>query len=602
MSGSRSRSLAASHGTRAGSDRALERRLGLALWVALATLAVIRLVTAAPGSMAGWGFGLLRFSPEGLGWSAWLLTALALVPALSRPAALTIERVAAARALTRAAPWVLAVAAGFLAWSLPDRLRFVGDFLLRHGSTERSLDPSGLYPQAFPLEVLLHYQLPRALALVLQVEVDFAERLLGALEAGALGLLAVAFARALRQEGVRALAVVTIVLLGGYLGVYTGYGKAIAELALLTAAIAVCGIEAAEDPRWLAPLGVALAVSLTLHRSALAFLPAAAVTWALALRGDSQAWRRPAAWIGFVAPLATLAVMLPRIVTTMRQFDPVHFTPLDAGAGPLGALVAGNRPLDLLNLVAVVSPLGLAIPPLAATLGRRSLATSTGAVLGALALPWIAMTIVIHPPQGMFRDWDNYAAAGVSFSLIVAWLVAVLLAAAPSWRWLSLAAALAAAAPSLQWLAIQADVDRGLERVEAYLEEPPPRAPAERGRIWDFLGIRNAQLGRWDASAEALAHAAETSPSPRILLQWALAEQARGNSRAARGLFQRVITLTPDDARAWFGLAAESWNLGDYEECRRATIALERLRPGSPEARSLLDNLDQVEPHDGQAR
>jgi Flp pilus assembly protein TadD len=142
-------------------------------------------------------------------------------------------------------------------------------------------------------------------------------------------------------------------------------------------------------------------------------------------------------------------------------------------------------------------------------------------------------------------------------------------------------------------------VDRGLARIEAYLAEPPRRGDAERGRVWDFLGIRNAQLGRWDASAAALARAAETSPSPRVLLQWALAEQARGNSPAAREGFRRVTTLAPDDARAWYGLAAESWNLGDYDECRRAALELERLRPGNRDARALLESLEKVRPPDG---
>src|SRR5262249_24891936 len=199
---------------------------------------------------------------------------------------------------------------------------------------------------------------------------------------------------------------------------------------------------------------------------------------------------------------------------------------------------------------------------------------------------WVAMTLAIHPPQGMFRDWDDYAAAGAALSLIAAWW-AVEASRATAWRWLALATGLAAAAPAVTWLAINADVDRGLARVEAYLAEPPRRSDAERAPVWDFLGIRNAQLGRWDASAEAMARAAEISPSPRVLLQWALAEQARGRSQVARDVFRRVTEMRPGDARAWYGLAAESWNLGDYDECRRAVARLEQVNPGSPEARAL---------------
>jgi tetratricopeptide (TPR) repeat protein len=221
----------------------------------------------------------------------------------------------------------------------------------------------------------------------------------------------------------------------------------------------------------------------------------------------------------------------------------------------------------------------------------------------ALAGPWLAMTLLIHPPQGMFRDWDDYAAAGAALSLIAAWLVARAIERAPSRRWLALAAAMAALGPALAWLAIDADVGRGMKRIDAYLAEPPRRSDAERGRIWDFLGIRNAQLGRWNESAEAMAKAAQISPSPRVLLQWALAEQARGSSRVARDAFRRVTEIQPSDARAWYGLAAESWNLGDYDECRRATERLEQVSPGSPEARALFQSLEKVPTrHDQGAR
>jgi tetratricopeptide (TPR) repeat protein len=340
-----------------------------------------------------------------------------------------------------------------------------------------------------------------------------------------------------------------------------------------------------------------VALGLTLHRSALALLPAAGLAWTLALRSGRVRWRTWTPWIALALPLAGLAVMLPRIVATLLRFDAVHFTPLDAPVahGPWAALFTATRWLDLLNLTAMLSPIALTIPLLLLALGRRALRTPTAWLLGTVALPWLVMALAIHPPQGMFRDWDDYAAAGAALSLVAAWLVAETLAEAPPrWGWLALAAPLACAAPTVQWLALHADVDRGLARVAAFLQEPPPRGDAERGKTWDFLGIRNAQLGRWDASAEAMARAAETSPSPRVLLEWALAEQARGNDPVALEGFRRVTRLTPDDARAWYGLAAEAWRLGDYDECRRAALELDRLDPGSPEVARLLDALEKT--------
>ncbi len=547
--------------------------------------------------MWGWGLDLLRFIAPAPGWTLWALAALALVPALSRHALPALE--ALGRALDRSAAlaygaWGAGAAA--LAWAFPDRLRLVGDFLLRFGTAERALKPSALFPQALPLDVLLHYRLARLLDVSLGMDVNTSARLLGALEAALLGVLAVAFARALALRGAVAVAASAVVLFGGYLGMFTGYGKAIAEVALLTAAVAVFGLRVIRAGGGLLAPGACVAVGLVLHRSTLGLLPALALCWAFALREpDARArWSRPAFLLAAALPLAALAVMLPRIVSTFATMDPVHFTPPEVRqqGGILVAMFADARPADLLAVVALLSPLALAAPGVAAALAGRGAKWREGALLLALALPWLAMLLLIHPPQGMFRDWDNFAAAAVTLSLVTAWLVATVVREAPAWAWLCVPVALGAAAPSAQWLMHNADLERGLARVEAYLREAPARSEEERAKTWDFLGIRYAQLDRWDRSAEAMAHAAELAPSPRVLLQWASAEQARGNDAGAQEAYRRLLAVAPDEARGWYGLAFVSWRLGDWSECRRAARELLRLRPGNPQALEILEQVD----------
>jgi len=586
--------------TSSGDSRSLAP---LVLWVTLAALVGARAVLAFAPGMSGWGLHLLRFVAPVPGWTLWLLSALALVPTLARRAMPWARRAGDAIAghARGGPPWnaplALAAAAGITAWWLPDRLFFVGDFLLRHGTAERALEPAALFPQALPLDVLLHYRLPRALAGTFGMDVALGERALGSVEAAALGALAVAFARAVNARGAAALATAIVVLCGGYLGMYTGYGKAMAEMTLLTAGAAVLGLRSTTVPGALLPLGFCLAAALLLHRSALGLLPAGALAWILCARATPGAWRRPAALAGAAVALLALVFMLPRIVTTMLRFDAIHLTPPEVAraGGMLPAAVAGTRLLDLANLVVLLSPLAPAIPPLAMA-ARSRLRAPAPLLLGAFALPWVAMTLVLHVPQGIYRDWDNFAAAGMALSLVAAWLVAETLRDAPRTEWLALAVVLGALAPSAQWLALHADVERGLRRVEAFVGEPPARSEAERGTTWDFLGIRNAQLGRWDASAAALARAAETAPSPRVLLQWALAEQARGRYADARDLFRRTSALTPGDSRAWLGLAISSRHLHDYDECRRAIGVLDRLRPGDPKVRAMLEDLERVNP------
>ncbi len=575
-------------------------RAAMALWLGFIALAVARAAFAFVPTMWGWGFDLLRFVPPVAGWTLWALSALTLIPPVAgllfKPLAALGRRFERSNALAYGLP---AAAAAALAWVFPDRVRFVGDFLLRFGTAERALKPSGLFPQALPLDVFLHYGILRALDTGLKLDVNTTARIIGALECGLLAVLAVAFARALGQRGAYAIASASVVFFGGYLAMFTGYGKAIAEVSLLTIAVAVFGLRVIREGRGLLPLSICVTFGLVLHRSTLGLLPALVLCSILAPRAKDPRvrWSRPQNWVAIGLPLLALAVMLPRIIGTFATMDPVHFTPPEvvSRGGILAAMFAGARAADLLNVIGLLSPLALALPLGLLALGRWGVHAREGALLASLALPWLAMLLLIHPPQGMFRDWDNFTAAAVSLSLMTAWLVSLAARGARGWAWLCVPAVLGAAAPSVQWLMHNADRMRALERIETYLREPPVRSESERAKTWDFLGIRYAQLDRWESSASAMAKAAELSPSPRVLLQWALAEQQRGDDRAAQDVYRRLLAIAPKETRGWYGLATASWRLGDLRECRRAAQGLLRLRPGDPQVLRILAQVDRAE-------
>jgi hypothetical protein len=124
--------------------------------------------------------------------------------------------------------------------------------------------------------------------------------------------------------------------------------------------------------------------------------------------------------------------------------------------------------------------------------------------LWTLALPFVVVMPLLHPVQGMLRDWDDFAATGVAISLLTAWYAGRALRGAGSMLWLAAAVSLGAAAPAVEWLAHNADQERGFVRVRALLNEPPVREKSERGNTWDYLGIRYFRLERWDQAAEAL--------------------------------------------------------------------------------------------------
>lgn len=569
--------------------------------VSLAAIALARLALTFQPSMWAWSLNLQRFLAPIPGWGLWALAALALVPALARRAAPLWN--AAGDAITdhpALATWGAFVLAVLLVGICPDRVRFTGDFLLRQGTVEVAEKPSTLFPQALPLDVLLHYSVPRVLSDALSLDANGAARLLGMLEAGGLAALALAFARTLNLTAGAALATAGVVFFGGYLGMFTGFSKAFSELCLLMAAVGVYGLRAVRDGRGLLPLGVALTIGVTLHRSALGLVPAVAFAWVVWARQHARqgAWRRPVVAAAVLVPALGLVVMVPRIIAVVRRWDALHFDPRhsELSGSVMSAALAGARPIDLLNLLVMLSPLVPLLPPLALGVARRREpgAAREAVLLSLLLLPFLVVMPFLHPAQGLFRDWDDFAATGVAVSLLVGWAVAQALRASPRHA-LAVAITLAAWAPAVQWLAHNADVDRGFQRVRAFVLEPPPRPPRERGTTWDFLGIRNFRLERYEDAAEAFSHAAATSPSPRILQEWALAETMRGQYGRAQQIYYRFLAKSPTNPLGWLGLATVSLQLRDTTEARRASNQLLVLDPGNGDALKVLAQVEQLE-------
>lgn len=572
----------------------------IVLLVGLALLALARAGLAFPHTMWAWSLNLHRFLNPIVAWLPWAIAALALLPPVGRPLSAWWARAGDAFGSgSRLASLAAAAAGALLVWSLPDQVRFVGDFLIRQGTVEEIVPPGRVWPQALPLDAWLHFTVPLWLSNHGVTDANGAARLIGALEAGALAWLAARFAALLRLRGGAAFAAASVMFFGGALGLFTGYSKAFLELAVLTALIGVSGLAMIRDGRGMLAMGIAFAIAITLHRSAPGFIPALLVAWALWARGhgNAAAWRRPATWAALAIPAIAAAFMLPRIAGIVRRVDPVHFaTPEIAAQGGLwSAALHGARPADALNLVALLAPLALLAIPLAVALGRALPRGRELAYLAALALPFVLTIPFVHALGGLFRDYDDFATAGVALAMLSAWLAGETLRGAPRFAWLAAATALAAIVPCVQWLAHHTDVPRGLARIEALMHEPPARSGAERGRTFDYLGTRWYQLERYEESAEAFKAGCVDAPSPRMLQQWALAETMRGNLRGAVTAYHQQLEKEPDSVSGWLGLAAVTSRIPDYDESRRALNEVLRLRPGDPDATQLLQQLAQEE-------
>jgi hypothetical protein len=568
-------------------DPARARAAATAIGVALALLALLRAALAfAPGSWM-WSLSLLHHLAPIPGWGLWALAAIAFVPALAVRLAPALARAgdAIADAPGRATA-ACAIAAAALSWLLPDRVRFVGDSLLRQRTLAvPGIRPEVWYPQALPLDLAIHHQLAKTLMVAQAVGPDLAAREIGAVESALMAALAIAFARAVGARGIAAFGAAAAVFWSGALTLFTGYNKGFAEMGLLIAALAVAGVRVIRRRESPIALGVLTAIALVLHRSAVGVLPAFALAWWLSPRARAD---RVRAWIALAIPVAVLAALAPRLIAIATGIDRVHFAPDQVHReGVFAAAFGGLRSIDMLNLILMLAPAALIIPAAWLTLGRAAWRRES-TFLAVLALPFVLMIPFVHATQGLFRDWDDFVTAGVGVSMLAAWLIAAIERAPSGPTWLALPLALAIVTPTLQWLAIDADLARGLARVRTFVEEPPARPAVERTATWLYLGMRYLD-DRDPRAADAYAEAARLERSPHVLRQWAAAEMMRGRLDRARAIWLGMIARDPKDVVARRELLEVEVRRHDARAATAAADSLLSIDPGNQHAQQILE-------------
>lgn len=559
----------------------------IAVVAGLIALAALRALGAWAPNAWWWGASS-GFASAALELAPWLLMLACLLPSVGR--SLLEPASGFARIAARHRTWtavLVALAAALLVGTLEDRTQFLGDFALRMGTLDRGADVRQLFPQAMPLDVLAHVRLPEWLARVAHLEPSWTQRLLGALDAGMLALAALEIAAALEARGAVAMAVFATIWAGGYLALFTGYGKGLAELTALTAAAAAAALTVLRSGRGLVRLALVVALALGFHRAGVLLVPMAfAALWFAPAGGGKRERTLALALLG-----TALAVLGPRWIGVFTGFDlPHHFASRSASALEPSAL--GMRAADLLNAALRLAPLSPLAWVLIPALARASVRERR--VLAALALPALALFLTVRPQQGVFRDLDVFAPSAVVFSVVTAFGIARFMAESPPRTWLTPALILASLAPSLGWLIVLHRPEWSRPGIEAFVAGPPIRPAAERAAIWDFLGTRALALRRPEVAAPAFAQAAAAASSPRLLYEWGTAELMRGRLATADSLFRRAALRDPDFAPAWRGLASTASWLGDTLVCAEAERRLERLDPGAPELPALRSYLARI--------
>ena len=550
------------------------------VWLAAALLLGLKGVFALIPGMWAWGLNVQRFLDPVSGWGLWACAALLLLPPLARPLVPALEGLGTFLAHSPRAFWSAGIAGALFVFVLPDQVWFTGDFFMRQVSIPSDL--SAGYQYALPLDRFLHREFPRLFGSAGLLGASLGLRLLGAVEAGLLAVLSVTLARALSTRAAAVTVSAAVVFFGGSLTLYTGLGKPAGELCLAVVGVAAFGLRAVGGASSLLPAGLCVAVALALHRAGLLLLPTfALIAW---LR-----FRRPAIGPGDRA-LSVLAVLIPPAVGLsvapgmargILDWDLPRHLLSPVSRGPMELFAASFAPrhlLDLLNLLLALTPLCLAL-----LLGRvpsrsRSERTPETLVLGLLALSFIPVLLFIHPSQGVFRDWDVFAPAGIALSVLVAHAVA---SEARDEATAAVGIVAVVCVTSLQWLVLNHDSERGLQRVEAYLLEAPEPADDIKSVVWDFVAVRRASRAQWGEAAEASRRAAAAAPHRRLLLTWAIHATMAGDLPGSAAAYRQILARDSTDLIAWVGLAGVSRRSGDAPELARALEVI-RGRPHDP--------------------
>lgn len=562
------------------------------LWIAVAAFWLARAVAPAFESMHAWGLNLVRFLPTWAGWAAWIAVAILLLPAVGRRCNGVFGRVIVAWPRGLAAP-AFALCASALVWICPDHTWLTGDFILRQGTAETG-GFDATFANALPGEFLLNRWLPQLVRPDFGVDPNIATRLLEAVFAGALAVCAVGLTGAWGLRGpARVVAAATIVV-GGHLTTFTGLGKPAAVMCVLAASSLLGGTRLLGTGGGGLLLGTSVAAAILTHRAALTLLPYWLVVVAKALwPGPSE---RPARWqlvAAALPPVLGLLLVGPSIARIVVEFDlPRHLAPEAMGrAGALASILAPLRLLDLANMVLVLVP---ALPvALALLLFERLRRKTHGAwyAAAALALASLPVFVFVHPIQGVFRDLEVFAPAGITLTFLAALAVGSSIQRGVVPAWLVPAVLASVLVPSAQWLVHFHDADRGVQRALRFATESPPRDASEVGQLWDMLAYRAFRRRDWPTAVVATRASVAAAPSKRAQLMWGMARTHTGDFAGAESIYVALAVRYPEDPIVWLALGGVALRLNDRPHAR---VAIERLRsygPGTRERRLVQETV-----------
>src|SRR5262249_53837330 len=252
--------------------------------------------------------------------------------------------------------------------------------------------------------------------------------------------------------------------------------------------------------------------------------------------------------------------------------------------GAVHTLVMGLAPahlFDVAQTLCLLVPLALLVPLLLILPPRPP--AREGVAFAAFALPPLALLLVVLPQQGLPREWDVFAFAGVALAAVIAWRVAAVLGAEPRARWLVLPLALMAVCPALQFAALQSDRSQAWARAEAILVGPPARDASERARGLRTLAMMHYGRAGVENALPLFERSVEAAPNPATYVELGMTLTMLNRVSEAKERYKLAVSLDPHLVNGWRGVAATASATGDRHAMVEAVRALEELAPDNEE-------------------
>lgn len=376
------------------------------------------------------------------------------------------------------------------------------------------------------------------------------------------GLFFVVFAyrtaRLLGCDRSHSLFVLIAMLSVGTMLLFFGYVEAYPPFAASVAAFVYCGIACLMKRASIRGISIAMTLTLLLHFSAVALLPAFLLV-VLARRGSIVSWKRLCAVYGPALMVGLCALHVLQHQRVFSGFFCEKFLPLfrqppgDRVAYPVFSL---KNLADLLNELLLICPMAiLAVTALVRPTKPMKLETKAVlSFLGTIVLFYFVECAIFNRVIGASRDWDLFSPIAIPITLIAA--IIIIERYSHAIETMSVLVVIILATHTAPWIALNARSSPSEARFVNLITDGFWSAYA-RGYGYSTLGIYYNWVGDREQAARYSAAAADADKrNPRYLFNLARLYSDSGGYAKAAELYGDIIERHPDhlDARNNLGL------------------------------------------------